>query len=134
MDFLTFSKTEEIKICLMDEQHEQISHIINKIYSAFILKKNSMVLAQLKILVSHLRNHFDYEEELMKKTLFKGYYSHKLEHDRFFKKVEDILLSYVKKNPILTLEELYNVKSWFFNHIEISDKKCGEHFAKNGIT
>ena len=117
----------------MDEQHEQMSHIINKIYTAFILKKVRTVQSQLKILVQHLRIHFDYEETLMKKTNFEGYYSHKLEHDRFYRKVEGIWQSYIEKKPTLTLEELQNVKSWFYNHIEISDKKCGEHFAKNGI-
>lgn len=134
MDFLTFTESETVKICLMDEQHEQMTHIINKLYSAFIFKKNRLVQTQLKILTSHLRIHFDYEEALMKETFFDGYYSHKLEHDRFYKKVEAIWQSYVKKDPTLTLEELYNLKSWFFNHIEISDRKCGEHFAKNGIT
>ncbi|MEW6654547.1 MAG: hemerythrin family protein [Bacteroidota bacterium] len=134
MNFVTFTKAEEVKICMMDKQHEQMTHIINKIYSAFILKKNRTVQAQLKILVGHLRNHFDYEEGLMKQTKFQGYYSHKLEHDRFYKKIEAIWQSYVDKDPKLTLEELYNVKSWFYNHIEISDKKCGEHFAKSGIS
>lgn len=134
MDFVTFTHAEEIKICLMDEQHEQMTHIINKIYTAFILKKNRTVQSQLRILVGHLRNHFNYEEDLMKQTQFEGYYSHKLEHDRFYRKVESIWQSYVDKKPKLTLEELYNVKSWFFNHIEISDKKCGEHFAKKGIS
>ena len=133
MDFLTFTTDEEVKICLMDEQHEQMTHIINKIYTAFILKKTRTVQAQVKVLVVLLRKHFDYEEGLMKQTRFDGYYSHKMEHDRFYRKVESILQSYIDKKPKLTLEELYNVKSWFYNHIEISDRKCGAHFARNGI-
>ncbi|KAF0151732.1 MAG: hemerythrin [Ignavibacteria bacterium] len=134
MVFVTFTEAEKVKNCLMDEQHKQMTHIINKIYTAFILKKNRTLQSQLRILVGHLRSHFDYEETLMQQTQFEGYYSHKLEHDRFYCKVEGIWQSYVDKNPKLTLEELYNVKSWFFNHIEINDKKCGEHFAKNGIS
>ena len=133
MDFLTFTAEEEVKISLMDEQHEQMTHVINKIYTAFILKKNRTLQSQLKILLALLRKHFDYEEGLMKQTKFEGYYSHKLEHDRFYRKVEGVYSSYADKKPILTLEELYNVKSWFFNHIEIKDKICGGHFARNGI-
>jgi hemerythrin len=134
MDFLTFTTAEEVKISLMNEQHEQMTHIINKIYTAFILKKNTTVQSQMKVLLNLLRKHFDYEEGLMKQTKFDGYFSHKQEHDRFYRKIEGILNSYIEKKPKLTLEELYNVKSWFFNHIEINDKKCGDHFAKNGIT
>ncbi|OGU68586.1 MAG: hypothetical protein A2499_05675 [Stygiobacter sp. RIFOXYC12_FULL_38_8] len=133
MDFLTFTADEEVKISLMDEQHEQMTHVINKIYTAFILKKSRTVHSQLKILLALLRKHFDYEEGLMKQTKFEGYYSHKLEHDRFFRKVESIFSSYVAKKPILTLEGLEDVKNWFYNHIEIKDKICGGHFARNGI-
>ena len=133
MDFLTFTAEEVVKISLMDEQHEKMTHVINKMYTAFILKKSRTVQSQLKILLVQLRKHFDYEEGLMKQTKFEGYYSHKLEHDRFYRKVEGVYNSYVDKKPKLTLEELYNVKNWFYNHIEIKDKICGGHFARNGI-
>jgi len=133
MEFITYTKAEIVNIKAMDEQHEQMTKIINKLYIAFNFKKNATVKVQLKILAEHLRSHFDYEEAMMKQTKFAGYISHKLEHDRFYKNILNILQSYIDNKPILTIEVFNNMKSWFFNHIEISDRKCGKHFEKSGI-
>jgi hemerythrin len=132
-DFVTFTEKERVNISLIDKHHEEMSHIISKIYKAFETKKSIAVKTQLGKLLEILKTHFDYEEDMMKKTKFSGYISHKLEHDRFYRKISTIAISFPKDESALTIEELNNIKSWFHNHIEISDKKCGDYFVAKGI-
>jgi hemerythrin len=130
MQFVTFSENEKIHIAKIDKQHDALAKLINSVYASFISNKRRMLETSLKALLDLLRIHFDAEEKLMLQTKYIGYYSHKLEHDRFFNKINDFICG---KLP-LTSTEVDNIKKWFYNHIEISDKKCGDHFVKQGLT
>lgn len=129
MKFVTFTENEKINISSLDKEHVALADALNKIYSSFTLKKKRDLKTQIGSLLKLLRQHFDNEEKLMKETNFFGYYSHKLEHDRFYKKIDDFAMNKLT----LTSSEFENLRNWFYNHIEISDKKCGEHFVKMGI-
>lgn len=132
-DFLIFKEEEKVNIELIDNQHLKMSSIINNIYQSIHIKNYEEVLSQFIQLLNLLKTHFEYEESLMKETKFSGYYSHKLEHDRFYRKVEAIVHNLKTTNSLLSNEELNSIKNWFHNHIEISDKKCGVHFVAMGI-
>ena len=132
-DFVTYTSNEKVQIRHIDKQHENMCQIINKIYNAREKNKYSVVGTQLRKFLDLLKLHFAYEEDLMKQTKFTGYITHKLEHDRVLKKIEAIAILYPKDASILTIEILDGLKNWFYNHLEISDRKCGEHFVAMGI-
>jgi hemerythrin len=62
----------------------------------------------------------------MKENNFPGYYSHKLEHDRFYKQISDTAGSFINNEELLGMDELSGIRRWFFNHIEIKDRICGQ--------
>lgn len=128
-----FTHNEEINVPSLDKQHFKMSCLINNVNNGFEMKDNNKIEENLSELLKLLEQHFSLEEKLMKETKFPGYISHKLEHDRFYEKIRVISFNYRKNNSILTSELLSNIKNWFYNHIEISDKKCGEHFVALGI-
>jgi hemerythrin len=133
VNFVTFNEDEKVNIVIMDDEHEETAKLINHIYSAFCKKNNKSIVSHLESLLKLLRKHFDYEERMMKETKFSGYISHKLEHDRVYNKLNAFFKSYLDGKPTLTLDDMNNMKSWFHNHIELSDKKCGSHFVAQGI-
>lgn len=133
MSFITFTEKDKVNIKLMDKQHKTMISIVNKIYKDLKAHKIEDILISFEKLIKLLKEHFEYEERLMKETEFEGYYSHKLEHDRMLKKTIDSFQSLKKDKTFLKEEHLVGIKNWFFNHLELSDKKCGAHFVKMGF-
>ncbi len=131
--FINFTRDEEINIPSIDKQHFNMSRLINKISDGVESKNQPEINRTLTALLNLLEKHFLLEEKLMKDTKFPGYISHKLEHDRFYEKIKNISSNYQKNNSILDSKLLIEIRNWFFNHIELSDKKCGEHFVAIGI-
>ncbi|MFA7229451.1 MAG: hemerythrin domain-containing protein, partial [Melioribacteraceae bacterium] len=81
------------------------------------------------VLITHFRN----EEKLMKENTFPGYYTHKLEHDRFYLQLTDLTNGFIEGARPFGTEQLTSIKQWFFNHIEINDRKCGNFLRDKGI-
>lgn len=133
MAFITYSKKEKVNIKVMDKQHKEMTEIINSLYEYLIKKKAREIKSTLKSLSELLIVHFEYEELLMKQTKFQGYYSHKLEHDRFLAKTNKYIDSVLSGKTMLEEDFLLSAKNWFFNHLEINDKKCGAYFVEQGI-
>lgn len=133
MTFIELSENEMLHIEKVDSQHLKIVDLFNKLHKELGAKfegESQRLLADLKIA---LREHFDTEEELMKKYNYVNYFSHKLEHDRYYKKVDEYLNSVSNSEIKLDLEFLQSGKRWFFNHFELNDKKCGEFLKVNGV-
>lgn len=133
MAFIDFTENEKVNIKLIDQQHKKMITIVNKIYRQKNSNNNQIILEYFEKLTQLLKEHFEYEERLMKTTKFEGYYSHKLEHDRFFNKTIKKFDMLKENKECLKEDDLAGIKNWFFNHLELSDKKCGAHFVKMGI-
>ncbi len=133
MKDIVITCNEKLNILQLDEQHSQLADIMSTMFAAFDSQNHKVVRASFKKLVALIRIHFDTEERLMKETKFLGYISHKLEHDRFFNKTSLLYNTYCKDISTITQDKMEGLKNWFFNHIEINDKKCGAHFVKQGI-
>lgn len=132
MEFIEFTNNELVNIKTMDSQHKEMVDIVNKLFSYFQSDNKSDFKKTFNDLLKLLSAHFEYEEKLMKETHFEGYYSHKLEHDRFLRKLNKINLLLSKNKFELDNNFFINTKNWFFNHLELNDKKCGEYFVKMG--
>ena len=62
------------------------------------------------------------------------YISHKLEHDRFYTKINTLQRQITSGKVSLTLEDLKFVKIWFYNHIEFKDRQLAEFLIEKNIT
>lgn len=134
MSFIELSSSDLVNVPTIDNQHENIAVIVNALYDCVLNVDKKKILARLKELMDAVETHFETEERLMKETHFQGYISHKLEHDRFYRQIVLTIDQYAKGTGNLGLEQLKSVKTWFFNHIEINDKKCGKFLFENGIS
>ena len=134
MNFMEFEKDHYVDVEIIDEQHKAIADQINLIYKSILVLDKKSVLIKLKSLLEKLEIHFETEERLMKETKFLGYFSHKLEHDRFYNQMLKKTEQYAIGIEQIGTEQLKGIRNWFFNHIELNDRKCSEHLSEHGIT
>jgi len=127
---------EEYKTCILsiDREHEIMAGLVNSIYDAMDKNVKSVLLPKLNILLGSVEGHFANEEKLMTKNKFPGYYSHKLEHDRFYNQISTKVREYERDDTPIGIDDLKGIRHWFFNHIEIKDKKLCAFLTEKGIS
>jgi hemerythrin len=134
MPYCEFSKDVQVGIQSIDQQHKKFCEIVNLIHDDIIDANKTRVMNHFNELLEELKEHFTNEEMLMKETNFLGYISHKLEHDRFFHQCHKLLDDLIEGKGVIGLEQLKVIKRWFYNHIEINDRKCALHFIEKGYS
>ena len=133
MEFITWSESDAVNIDSIDSQHRRMIKIVNHLHSLLDTDDNTDIKSTFVDLVEYLKEHFYTEETFMKENKFPGYISHKLEHDRYYSKINNYKELIEKGEARLNLEILYSLKKWFFNHLEINDRKLGEFLIEAGV-
>ncbi|MCM0647099.1 bacteriohemerythrin [Clostridium swellfunianum] len=117
----------ETGVGFIDEQHEKLFEIGNKVYE--LLKNNFVTDKYDKILdiVQELKNytafHFASEEEYLLKIGYKGFLAHKVEHDDFIKKFNDIDLRRIDNGQDSYIMDIMSFLSdWISEHILVKDQ------------
>ncbi len=131
--FIEWSDENNCNVEIIDKQHRQLIDFANELFQHLGDSYNWKIESLMKRLTEHLRLHFDTEEELMKSHKYENYISHKLEHDRYYKKVLDYEVSLKDGNEVVSLEFLNSIKNWFINHLDFNDKKLGRFLADKEI-
>lgn len=134
MSFINFTQEDKVNLPSIDDQHKSMAEIINSIYDGVIAADKKTILNHLNKFLEIIKTHFEDEERLMKNNHFPGYISHKLEHDRFYRQILLTTDQFSKGLENVGIEQLKGIKRWFFNHIEINDKKLGKFLAEKGIS
>jgi hemerythrin len=116
-----------IGVIEIDKQHEKLFEIGERAYE---LLKNDMYVDKYDRIVEVLNElkdyavfHFKSEEEYMLSIGYKKFFSHKIEHDEFIKKVNNVDLNKVDENQdeyLLSIIEF--VINWTSDHILQKDK------------
>ncbi|MCX6171038.1 MAG: bacteriohemerythrin [Ignavibacteriales bacterium] len=134
MSFIDFRAEYKVYIRSIDCEHEIIAGIVNSIHESILKTDKKITLAELNRLLEVLESHFENEERLMKENQFPGYFSHKLEHDRFYNQMLETIEKFGKEQTALDSNSLLGIRRWFFNHIDINDRKCGQFLSDKGIS
>ncbi len=134
MPLFVWKENLSVSVKSMDEQHKKLIDMLNEFYDNIAHRPNTENIA---ILLNSLRQyiivHFSLEERYMEQSKFPDYKEHKKQHDAFITKVEELEEKLNNGKMLLSLEVITFLKDWLLKHIQISDKKYSEHFAKNGI-
>ena len=125
MNLIEWSEKLVVNVKPIDEQHQQMAKTVNELYSLLGSQKNEAIKYLVGKFVNEVKVHFDTEDKLMKVGTFQNYISHKLEHDRFGNEINNFHRKFTKGELKVNLEFLKSIKQWFFNHIEINDRKLG---------
>lgn len=113
-------------VSIIDEQHKHLFEIGNTAYellnNTLTIDKYDKIIHVIEELRDYAVFHFKYEEEYMLSIKYKKFLSHKVEHDEFIKKVDEVDLTLIDESQneyILSL--LQFVYKWISEHILVKD-------------
>ncbi|MFR4983286.1 MAG: bacteriohemerythrin [Clostridium neonatale] len=116
---------------IIDQQHEKLFEITNEAYmlltNNFKLDKYDEIVGILESLKDYTQFHFETEEKYMESINYKRLFSHKIEHDSFINKLENLDLTHIDSNQDVSIKELLQfLNDWLIDHILQNDKLIGE--------
>ncbi|NLI91911.1 MAG: hemerythrin family protein [Peptococcaceae bacterium] len=116
-----------IGVELIDEQHKHLFQIGNSIYALLedkvLVDKYDKIVTILQDLKQYTKYHFQTEEEYMLQNRYPKFFSHKVEHDDFINKIEEVELKDIDVDQENYIREiLVFVFNWILEHILKNDK------------
>lgn len=123
-----------VDVKTFDEQHKNLINLINDLYDAMKLGKGNQILGKIfDSLIDYTKNHFNDEEEVMRKVFYPEYLNHKSEHVKLTDKVLEYKKKFENNEILISVDLLGFLRDWLTNHIMNTDKKYGEFFKNKGI-
>ncbi|MCB0745591.1 MAG: hemerythrin family protein [Ignavibacteriae bacterium] len=122
MDFIKFEPKHILGIKEIDDQHREIYKTVSHLFE-IQKKEKKEILKTYGLLLTQLKDHFETEENLMKKNDVVEFISHKLEHDRTLQKYTTYYNEFQFSKSPLNIEMLKSLKNWLEIHFEKKDIK-----------
>ena len=134
----TFEWTPEMSVGVkeIDEQHAELTGIINSLCYAYMDGKDHEILADLINKVNdYAQKHFATERRYMAPYVddMPNYDEHMQQHREFFTTGVNFLLEYLDKGTGITPELLDYLTDWWFRHINGTDKIMGALLKSKGV-
>lgn len=124
---ITWKDDYKIGIDLIDEQHQKLFEITSRAYGLlknnFRMDKYDQIVEIIEELKEYTAYHFKTEEDYMQSIGYKRFFSQKVQHTDFIKKINEIDLKKVDdKQGEHLLDILDFVVNWIEKHILGQDK------------
>lgn len=123
---LIWNKSFELGIPIIDEQHQELITIANKLYQLNSQLNEDYnydyIMAIIGELQAYTLYHFNTEEALLNAVDYPEFSSHKKEHEAFIAYLKTINDEKIEREQDVFLNELLKqVIHWIFNHIKTVD-------------
>lgn len=125
---LKWKSDYETGVDFIDEQHQKLFEIGNRAYDLLTndlyLDKYDRIVAIIEELKDYTVFHFASEEEYLLKIGYTKFFSHKVEHDDFIKKFNEIDFNRIDDGQNQYIMELLEfIFKWIDEHILIKDRQ-----------
>lgn len=125
---LRWKEEYETGVQMIDEQHQKLFEIGNRAFELlnndFVIDKYDKILDILEELKNYTIFHFTSEEEYLIKIGYKGFLAHKVEHDDFIQKLNNVDYKRIEGNQDKYIMEILEfLFKWIDEHILIKDQK-----------
>lgn len=131
MELFKWSGKMSVGIQEIDDQHQNLINIINKLFKAMLAGKAQKIINEIvDELIEYADYHFDTEEKYFDQHGYPDSHQHTLQHS-FYK--DEILLfkkEILNGKSTVPMQVFNFLKDWLTNHIMKSDKKYAE-FLEN---
>lgn len=135
MVLISWDESLSVNVQEIDNQHQKIVKMINKLHDAMRQGKGKDVLGKIiNNLVKYTQIHFQTEEKYFAKFDYPNAETHKKEHQNFVKKVIEFREDFESGRLGLTIQVMNFLRDWLTNHIQGSDKKYSKFFNERGLT
>lgn len=131
---LKWEEKYSVGIKSIDQQHNQIFELINKLLESLKQGKASSVTTQIILeLENYAVIHFQKEEFFFQRFNYEGAAEHIQEHRLFVTKIKALKADITSGKTVISFELLHFLKNWIEHHILTIDQKYSECFLKNGL-
>ncbi|MBW6409309.1 bacteriohemerythrin [Clostridium weizhouense] len=132
----SWSEKYSTNVELIDTQHKKLFEILDQCYELLLnpicLDKYDKILHILDELKEYTSYHFKCEEEYQLSIGYTKFLSHKVMHDEFIKRLNDVNLSEIDNDQDKYLNSLLDfVQKWIVEHILYVDKEIPNNTKKS---
>ncbi len=132
--FLEWKDDYSVGIDSIDQQHKKLINLINQLQTAIDYSTGKEFEQEaLDELVDYTKTHFSYEEGLLRDNDYPGYEDHKIQHEKMFKKVEEVLSNYEHDQDSAMSDAVEFLKDWLIKHINGTDKEYSSYLIDRGV-
>lgn len=115
----------------VDEEHQKLFEIVNKLHDAMKKGHGKDVLKQtLDELIKYTIQHFTDEEFFMLSKRYPRYKEHKKIHKDLTDKVKDLRAKFVSGDVNMNIELLHFLNQWLAHHIKGEDFKLFQYLKE----
>ena len=134
MPLLEWSEELSCNVREIDEQHQLLVGMLNRLHQAMVQCQGQTVLASiLGEMMDYTTYHFATEEKYMALFHYPEFQSHASEHEEFVRTVARFQREYEAGDVGLSVSVLNYLSSWLRDHILGSDKAFGPFFNAMGL-
>jgi hemerythrin len=132
--FIKWNSRYAVNIEDVDNQHQKLIDLINKLYDAMSVGKGKDVLGPvLTELVDYTTYHFNTEERLFQQNGYPEYAGHKMAHDELAAKTKALKKEFDTGNKKLSIDVMLFLSNWLNDHIMEEDKKYAPFLTSKGV-
>ena len=132
--FVEWQDDYSVGIDSIDQQHKKLLNLINQLQTAVDYSTGEQFEREaLDELVDYTKTHFTYEEGLMRDNDYPDFEAHKLQHEKMFDKVREVLSEYEKDHDTAMSNAAEYLKEWLINHINGTDKEYSSYLIGRGV-
>jgi len=131
-DLFQWSDDFNVDIQEIDEQHKVLVDLLNQLHHAIMERRGKTASREiLDQLADYTKTHFLLEESLMRVLHYPGLEIHRHQHEDLVIQIHELQRKLDEENATITFELLHFLKMWLIQHINESDKRFGDFFAKS---
>ena len=132
MDIIKWRESYETGIDSMDEQHQKLIELINKLYK--VLRKeetNESVNMVQDEMEKYAKQHLQQEEALLESNGYPEFADHVTMHQSYLDKLKTLTTE--SENEVAIKDTYAFLRQWWIEHIVTEDKKYGEFLKSKGV-
>ncbi len=134
MAIFAWNESYSVHVRQMDEQHQKLFEIINKLAEAMRTGKGDDVVRDtVEQLAVYTRTHFLQEEALMRQAGYPGLAAHREQHRKLMADVEQYKRAIEEGRSASSVSLLNFVRQWLMHHIRESDRAYSDHLNAQGV-
>lgn len=130
MALMKWDQTLSVQIDSIDTQHQKLVGLLNKLHDSMAAGTGRQVVdAVLDELVTYTKEHFAFEEGLLKKANYPDFMAHQAEHTKLTAQAVELQKN-IKNGQALTMDVMNFLVNWLSQHIMKVDKKYVPYVKK----
>jgi hemerythrin len=133
--FFKWSPEYSVNIKTIDNQHQELVNILNRLFIAVSQREGSKVISGiLEALTSYTKTHFSLEERLMHQAAYADIDAHMLEHKKLIEQLDQLCKRHQEEEKPIYFEILRFLKHWLKEHIKGVDTKYSAALLETGFS